>query len=611
LLHLQQSAGNRVVNAILRSAEPPMSLKGPAGNPLDGPRGTAPPDEGRPDEGRPDEGRAATAATDTAVASDSASSPQTPPRARRADGAPGSRAATPGSLSSGLVSLPGVRATSVVGALRSTPLKGPSQVVRRRVPDMSELRQLVKTEWRLDISTMDYSEKVSSPLADTHAEGLRTVLRRQLADLRKQFGPETNTMKTLEKSVPGKTIDNAVATGTALDLLRLAEGILKQNEASKLLAPEGYMAPPANSVEQGNVRKLVLNAGAIFDLVAAGAKDAVINEIFGATEVVAAKAKMALAKAKMLDLYNTSKIVTDRSGYSGEVLLGGMSMYNVNILMPSGAIDNPDHGHSIATMFHEAMHAGNSDVKDNGGYVGSPSFKLQPDPLKIVNAAHFEVIALRHLLGPNPAWDGAFRPPGAAIDGSGAVVPGLTATEKALRRVSETFRRSWTASLWVRDEFLNVYKDRTLWSKPWRGGPHAYSAILSYWSPILGLTIDKRLGTVDPMSADRAKSPVSQIDLALIEGVAKRFAYLGVAVPKTEAEAYKNKAVYPDGTNWAYVFNPEVEADALAADLLATAGLLENPVRDKAAVDALCNYFSIATGTPALSGQHQPSGYPK
>jgi hypothetical protein len=74
----------------------------------------------------------------------------------------------------------------------------------------------------------------------------------------------------------------------------------------------------------------------------------------------------------MDELKAANKIVTDRSGYSGEVGLGGLNN-SAQIAVAPGVIDSPNEKASIVIIFHESMHAGNGDVKDKG-YVGSSSF---------------------------------------------------------------------------------------------------------------------------------------------------------------------------------------------------------------------------------------------
>jgi hypothetical protein len=499
-----------------------------------------------------------------------------------------------------------------IGELRQVALDERYAPVQLRVPDPSELEQLVKSTTTFDFSA--FTSTTTTPTdAASHAEGLRTVLRRQVQDIRASEvpgdrGPAMTLLHYINTS--GKMVDEIVATGDAGQLLGLAKNILTVHK-SKLLPPEGYMAPPADALEQGKIQRLVNNAGALFDLATGGSKDAVITDIFGAGKVGDAKTKMAHGKAAMLKLFADNKIVTDRSGYSAEVNLGGMSLFGVNILLPAKAIDNPDDGHSIATMFHESMHAGNADVKDMGGYVGSPGFKLHDPDLKVVNAAHYEVIALRHLLGANDVWDGVYSPPGAVVASSGGVVAAPTQTETVLTRASEMFRRSWTAGLWIHDSLLEVYKNPALWTNPVPMLPTcSYQKWLTYWSTALGLTIHAR-PSLDPASTDKSKKPVTQIDMSLIESVTKRFAQLGALVPKTEADALKISTVYPGASNWNYVFRPEAEADALVAELLRWVAILGDPVKDRAAVDALCMFFSKATGAPMPAGQTPPADYPK
>jgi hypothetical protein len=500
-----------------------------------------------------------------------------------------------------------------VGKLRKVALDEHSAPIQRRVPDERELAELVANKTDIDLSTFTMTTTAPAD-ANAHAEGLRTVLRRQIQDIRTRepsgdLGPTMTLLNHINTS--GKTVDQIVDTGDANQLLGLAKNILTVSRTDKLLPPEGYMAPPADPAEQNKIQKLVDNAGAIFDLATGGAKDAVITDIFGAGKVADAKKKMALGKAAMLKLFADNKIVTDRSGYSAEVNLGGMSLFGVNVLLPARAIDNPDDGHSIATMFHESMHAGNADVRDMGGYVGSPGFKLHDPDLKVVNAAHYEVIALRDRLGANAVWDGVYSPPGAVVASSGAVVAAPSQTETVLARVSEMFRRSWTAGLWIHDSLLDIYKNPAWWTNPAPSWPtRSYKDWLTYWSPVLGLTIHAR-PALDAASLDKSKRPVTQIDMSLIESVTKRFALLGQLVPRTEADAFRITNVYPGGDNWNYVFKPEAEADALVAELLRWVTILGNPVKDRATVDSLCFYFSKATGAALPAGQHPPNNYPK
>jgi Domain of unknown function (DUF4157) len=505
------------------------------------------------------------------------------------------------------------RSPGPVGELLRAPPAAAGAPIQRRIPAIAELEELIET------ITGDLSDPwtitVRTPAdAPVHAAALRTVLRRQVEDIRmaegaNDSGPTMLAVRFHRPTFP--TIDDTIAGGATSELLELAKLMLKTKTELTLKPPEGYMAPPSTLTEQNNIRTLVDEASKVFDLVAAGSKDAVLTEVFGGGNVVAAKKKVADAKTALVKLFNESKIVTDRTGYSNEVNLGGMSAFGVNILLPIAAVDAPTAPHSIATTFHEALHAGNGDVKDDGGYVGSPGFKLRPEPLKLQNAAHFEVIALRHLLGANDVWDGVFAPPGTVIGGSSGPVAAPTPTEKALHRVSEMFRRSWTAALWLHDDLLNVYKTPSLWGTI-KFGTFTYGQYLSYWSNLLGLTVHLRTGLIDAASATKATKPVTQLDMSLFESVTRRLSQLMSSVPKTEGDVYKIHAVYPGGNPLTFVFlAPPAEAEAVATYFLGRAKISGDPTRDLQMVDALCAYFANATGSPLLPNQVARSDIPK
>jgi hypothetical protein len=77
-------------------------------------------------------------------------------------------------------------------------------------------------------------------------------------------------------------------------------------------------ARPGTS-DAANITTLVDNANKVFDEVAAGTRDQDIKDIFGAPNLATAKLKIKNARKRMDELKAANKIVTDRSGYSGEV----------------------------------------------------------------------------------------------------------------------------------------------------------------------------------------------------------------------------------------------------------------------------------------------------
>jgi len=83
-------------------------------------------------------------------------------------------------------------------------------------------------------------------------------------------------------------------------------------------------ARPATA-DAANLTRLVQNANRVFDLIAGGSRDADIRDVFGAANVARAKRRYANARVWMNRLHRRGRIVTDRSGYSDEVSLGGLT----------------------------------------------------------------------------------------------------------------------------------------------------------------------------------------------------------------------------------------------------------------------------------------------
>ena len=242
--------------------------------------------------------------------------------------------------------------------------------------------------------------------------------------------------------------------------------------------------------------------------------------MFGHANRATAKAKYANGKTWMNNLHASNHIVTDRSGYNREVGLGGLTGFQRQIALSPRFIDSPADNEAIITMVHESMYAGNSDVKDKG-YIGTQVFTQLPEDVKLTNAAHFEVIP-RRILGASNAYAGqTFTPAGAAAAPGGPATPPLTPLQTAVREASERLRIAWTMGLNLHTQYDTLYKNQALWDTPRGGG--SFHQGLPYWSKVEKLTI--HLKTVaDPASADPARRPISQIDMALSEGVTRKFA---------------------------------------------------------------------------------------
>lgn len=376
-----------------------------------------------------------------------------------------------------------------------------------------------------------------------HERGLLRVLRRAFDSL---DPAGKSAVKTAAATFGVTGADDAalfasLAAGSRSKLLQFAQAIRTVNPSFTLGDPNliDVGARPGTS-DAANIATLVSGADAVFNTIAGGSRDADISKVFGAGNVATAKAKYAAARTRMNALKSANKIVTDRSGFSAEVSLGGLSN-SAQISVSPGTIDNPAEKESIVTIIHESMHAGNpGDVKDKG-YIHQPSFKKLAESIKLTNAAHFEVVPRRIL---HAAFDFAgetFIPAGATVGGVTAAA--LTPKEEAIRNASELFRGGWTAGLNLHKLFLRVFKAPAEWntldlSTTFSGaesGAH-FEDTLPFWSKVENLTIHNRTG-ISPASANLAFRPVSIIDMALSEGLIRKFAAGMNNVPKDEPAA--------------------------------------------------------------------------
>ena len=193
--------------------------------------------------------------------------------------------------------------------------------------------------------------------------------------------------------------------------------------------------------------------------------------------------------------------MTDRSGFSAQVSLGGLSNASQIAVEPS-TIDNPGDKESVITLIHESMHAGNSDVRDFG-YIHQPSFIALPESVKLKNAAHFEVVP-RRILGASFDFAGqTFIPAGTTVGGVAA--PALTPKQQAIRAASETYRSAWTAGLNLHKIFVRLFRTPAEWntldlSTAFSGAPAGahFANTLPFWSKVEMLTMHERVASINP-----------------------------------------------------------------------------------------------------------------
>lgn len=313
---------------------------------------------------------------------------------------------------------------------------------------------------------------------------------------------------------------------------RYAEAIIAEFPALTLGDPALLDVHPRGAADIANIAVLEGRANTILTNIAGGAQDPSLTQVFGAGSVAAAKTKYAAAKAKMNTLVASHDVVTDRgSGFSGEVDEGGLTGPSQISVAPN-VIDNPTNNDSITTFIHESMHAGNTDVRDNV-YLGTSGFTTQSEPNKLLNAAHFEVVPWRMLDPANangfpvtpattPPTFQPFIPAGTSVAGVGAAPARTQAEEGAVRALSQV-REAWALGLNLHRQYVHLFTTPTDWTVPQFGGSVHYDRSIPFWSKVQKLTIHEKT-IIIPGSADPAKHPVSQIDIALSEGVTRRLA---------------------------------------------------------------------------------------
>lgn len=408
-----------------------------------------------------------------------------------------------------------------------------SVVQRRRVPQVGGQFASGLTNILTDYTTdpLDLLTDIESDAANfaAHDEGLRLVLKRAAVEL-----SDVQKGQARVRALAGLSADDFGALPTREQLLRVAGGILAIVPGLQLGDPSLIdTGPRLGSNDVANILTLVTSANLILDAIALGTHDVSLGQIFGVGNVVAAKAKYAKARTWLNTLHGNNRIVTDRSGYSGEINLGGLTGFQRQISLSPQIIDNPNNDESVITLIHESTHAGNDEVKDFG-YIGQPSFTQLQVATKLNNAAHYEVIP-RRVLGAANDYAGQTFVPAGAVDPLGVVTPQLTPRQEAIREVSEKFRKAWTVALNLHKAYVYAHRNPTQWNTDIGGGKTCAGA-LPYWSKVEKLTIHQK-ADIDPASLNPSRQPVSLIDIALSEGLIRKLALGMNSVPQTEQVA--------------------------------------------------------------------------
>ncbi|MEZ4468048.1 MAG: DUF4157 domain-containing protein [bacterium] len=399
-------------------------------------------------------------------------------------------------------------------------------VQRRRIPGEAELNGVLPG---------------GGPDEAAHLAGLTRVLERSIGTL-----DDAQRLRVVERLI-------ADATGAGFwEKLRFLSGLSPREQllriagAMRATFPRAELGDPAlidsgprpATADAANITTLVTNTNALFDQVLAPGRRADLEQVFGRGHVNTARARYTAAKRRMNTLHRQNKIVTDRSGYNAEVSLGGLTGPNQISLAP-GVIDNPGDHENIVTMLHESMHAGNGSV-DDFGYIGTPSFTQLEASVKLNNAAHYEVVPRRIFSLPGDYAGQAFVPAGTTS--GGVTAPALTPREQAIRTCQETFRQAWTVGLNLHSLFQRVYANPRQWNTVnlrlefgARAARH-FSDALPFWSKVEKMTIHER-SAIDPTTGNAATAPITQIDMALSEGVVRKLAQCMDQAPTDDAGA--------------------------------------------------------------------------
>lgn len=411
----------------------------------------------------------------------------------------------------------------------------------RRMPSGAEGGGMenVLTDYQIVPPNLLATDPVNAVNYAAHSGGVNRLIARAERELKPPQLLQVNNLQLLPDQIPLRPLTQA-----EFDALPERERLLKRVRAIQTVAPHLVLGDPAlidtgsrpGTADDANLQTLVNNANAIFDNIASGAQDTSIGQIFGVANVATAKAKYAQAKIWLNTLHTNNRIVSDRSGYSAEVNLGGLTGYHSQIALSPHTIDNPADNESVVTCIHESMHAGNNDVGDHG-YIHQAAFTQLPEATKLNNAAHFEVVP-RRILGAAHNFSGQTFVPAGTVGAGGVVAPPLTDTENAIRQASETFRAAWTVALNLHTLFVDTYKTPALWTQnpnP-KGGAVPYSNCLPFWSKVEKMTVHEKT-TINPASTNVSERPFSTIDIALSEGLIRKLAIGMGAIQMSEAQA--------------------------------------------------------------------------
>jgi hypothetical protein len=384
---------------------------------------------------------------------------------------------------------------------RVEPAAGPrirrssANVIQRRVPLWSEIEADMNGPDRVELE-----------------RGLAAAVKRTKKDLTPQQKSTAKKRMWMLKHHPNYQHESDAVLWT-----RVLNGLSTRDGERKVTyegGPKRFVTPTGPEAQ-----KLQTQVGrAVHALTVVGTSEKAVGpwkDVFGEDpEYGWAKARARCADAAnwLTQLAEQDMIGANLSGEPEEMGYQGKTTFHKEIHLNRAAFlelkDPEAWTESFIALVHESFHAGHQDVTDHGGYqADAASFATRSEKVKYTNAAHYDEVFRRVFkIGP---LGGVFVPRTSGTGGaSDADVVGIGRTA-AMDQLRRTHQIAVSAHKW-----LLAAQERQRETKP---DDATSTTRLLKVSRAAGLTLHTRQRKpTDPLPR------VTNLDLALIEGVAKR-----------------------------------------------------------------------------------------
>lgn len=374
--------------------------------------------------------------------------------------------------------------------------------IQRRVPE----------DARTDKMLNDPDKKI----AEINLQGLKTAIKRMMnhianVSLIKWLNVDMGIKKKL-----GKDTTAILKGNDPKELKALIKEMRKITSNQSLIeyptADKGFVTP--TGADRKKLEKGVNKCHALLMDIASGKHDQHLKDIFGTHPTFGwdkTKPRFKQAAIWLKKMFKKDKIGADRGGENREIGLGGMTSFHGRILLAPGAVDDPTTTDALILIAHEAMHTGNHDIDDIGGYHGMAGFEKKSQKLKFKTAAYYEE-AVARALGKKPKVK-VFVPD--VVPKKGKKAKGsMTHYQRAASKAADQFREAWDNAVDVFFLFKEEFHKQE--GNPKHKMPKSKRKSLLFNSVLMNLTFHQR-------HAVDKKSKINLMDLALAEGAAKLF----------------------------------------------------------------------------------------